>query len=158
MPDVAIREAAGLDTMPLRQLILRPGQPEEACVFPFDDDPKAKHVIAMRDEHLVGVGSILPEGRNGELSGNALRIRGMAVLPENRGEGIGEMILAALLDYACGDPAVGAVWCNARVPAKGLYERAGFAQIGEAFELPDIGPHVLLEVETSDLRDRPHAK
>ncbi len=158
MAEVIIRQAASQDTMPLRQLILRSEQPEASSIFPCDDHPKAKHVIAIRHKHLVGVGSILPEGRNGELSGKALRIRGMAVLPENRREGIGEMILDALLEYACGELAVGAVWCNARVPAKGLYERAGFVTIGEAFELPDIGPHVLLEVEISDLRDQPRAK
>jgi hypothetical protein len=36
------------------------------------------------------------------------------------------------------------VWCNARTPARGFYERAGFAVEGEEFELPEIGPHVLM--------------
>ena len=33
------------------------------------------------------------------------------------------------------------VWCNARTPARGFYERYGFVAEGEEFELPDIGPH-----------------
>jgi predicted GNAT family N-acyltransferase len=36
------------------------------------------------------------------------------------------------------------VWCNARTPARGFYERAGFAAVGEEFALPDIGPHFLM--------------
>lgn len=151
MADVIIRQAASQDTMPLRQLILRSGQPEASSIFPFDTHPKGKHLVALKDGCLLGVGSILPEGRDGELSKNALRIRGMAVLPGRRGEGIGGMILMALLEHACADPAIMTVWCNARVPARALYDRAGFRQIGEPFDLPDIGPHVLLEFNTADL-------
>jgi predicted GNAT family N-acyltransferase len=36
------------------------------------------------------------------------------------------------------------VWCNARTPAVGLYAREGFAIEGEEFELPEIGPHVVM--------------
>jgi hypothetical protein len=38
------------------------------------------------------------------------------------------------------------VWCNARTPAVGFYEKLGFSTIGEEFELPPIGPHYLMEI------------
>ena len=37
------------------------------------------------------------------------------------------------------------VWCNARMPARSLYERAGFKAISEEFDLPPIGPHLVME-------------
>jgi len=36
------------------------------------------------------------------------------------------------------------LWCNARTSASGFYTRLGFAVVGEAFELPGIGPHHLM--------------
>jgi hypothetical protein len=38
----------------------------------------------------------------------------------------------------------GILWCNARVPARGLYERGGLQQWGEVWEEPDIGPHIVM--------------
>ena len=39
------------------------------------------------------------------------------------------------------------VFCNARVPARSFYERAGFHACSEVFELPPIGPHLVMERE-----------
>jgi hypothetical protein len=36
------------------------------------------------------------------------------------------------------------VWCNARTPAVGLYERAGFAIESGEFEIEGIGPHFVM--------------
>jgi predicted GNAT family N-acyltransferase len=38
------------------------------------------------------------------------------------------------------------VWCNARTPARSLYERAGFTVASDEFELPEIGPHLVMEL------------
>jgi carboxymethylenebutenolidase len=38
------------------------------------------------------------------------------------------------------------VWCNARTPARTLYERAGFVVASEEFEPPNIGPHYRMEL------------
>jgi predicted GNAT family N-acyltransferase len=37
------------------------------------------------------------------------------------------------------------VWCNARVRARSLYERAGFTVVSEEFDVPEIGPHLVME-------------
>lgn len=132
-----IRAAA---TRPLRRTVLRPHQDEDAVVYAGDDDPVALHIGAMRGDGLVGVSSIAPD----PTAAGAWRVRGMAVRPDARGRGIGAGMLACLIAHA---DAAGAdlVWCNARVAAVRLYERAGFVAIGGVFDIPDIGPHVRME-------------
>ena len=53
-------------------------------------------------------------------------------------------MLGALLAHA---RAAGAtrIWAQVRAPARTLYARAGLAVVSEEFELPQIGPHVVME-------------
>jgi predicted GNAT family N-acyltransferase len=53
-------------------------------------------------------------------------------------------VLESLVRHAV-DRGASRVWCNARTPARSLYERAGFSVVSEEFELPDIGPHLVME-------------
>jgi ribosomal protein S18 acetylase RimI-like enzyme len=121
-------------TRPLRQAVLRPHQTLDELAA--HEAPEAYAVGAFEGDALIAVGFVVPEGEPGEW-----RIRGMATLEEARGRGAGGAILAALVSRA---EAGGAsrVWCNARVRAISLYERAGFRVESEAFEPPEIGPHV----------------
>jgi hypothetical protein len=41
------------------------------------------------------------------------------------------------------------VWCNARIAARTLYERAGFQATSEEFNVPEIGPHYVMELRLS---------
>ena len=77
------------------------------------------------------------------------QVRAMAVAPGQRGRGVGRAVLDALLAHvdAAGG---GTVWCNARVPAQAFYERAGFTVVGEPFDLPAIGPHVVMALRRPD--------
>jgi len=98
-------------------------------------------VGAFMDEELVGVGFVAPDGEPGEW-----RVRGMAVVPELRGRGAGGAILSALIEHARAAGAL-AVWANVRTPARSLYERRGMRVVSEEFELPQIGPHVVMRME-----------
>jgi uncharacterized protein (TIGR02453 family) len=69
----------------------------------------------------------------------------MATAPHARGRGAGTAVLDALVRHAAGRGAT-SVWANARTPAVSLYERAGFTVASAEFELPDIGPHVRVEL------------
>ncbi len=136
------------DVRPLRQRVLRPHQRAAELVFPGDLEAEALHLAARLGEggRIVGVASWLPEGPDlPELAAarRPVRLRGMATAPELRGTGIG----AALLEEGATRLAatgVDLVWCQARVAARGFYERHGFAAHGEPFELPEIGPHVVM--------------
>jgi ribosomal protein S18 acetylase RimI-like enzyme len=130
------------ETRTLRQRILRPHQTVEEVAS--HERPGAYAVGAFDGNSLVAVGLIGREGEPGEW-----RVRGMATVPEARGRGAGTAILNALLDHARENEAT-AVWCNVRTQARGLYERAGLAVVSEEFELPDIGPHVVMRLALGD--------
>jgi GNAT superfamily N-acetyltransferase len=139
-------------TWPLRQEVLRPGRAVRDCVYPGEDDPTTAHGAALRradasgggDLVVLAVGVVLaepPPWDPGRADG--WRIRGMATRAAMRGQGLGRQVLDLLVGHVAGHGG-GLVWCNARTPALGLYERAGFAPRGEVFELPEIGPHQVM--------------
>jgi GNAT superfamily N-acetyltransferase len=136
---------------PLRQRVLRPHQTVAEQVYAGDDDPRAAHFAAYADEddgdgEPVGIASITPEPHPGDGGPGDFRVRGMATDPERgRGTGAGGALLLACLDHARAHGGT-RVWCNARTPARGFYERCGFAVEGEEFELPGIGPHYVMSV------------
>ena len=139
---------------PLRRAVLRPDQPVEHSVYPADDDPRSAHgavriapqvPVVDRDAtagDVVAVGTVLPEPPPWDPARIAgWRIRGMATRDEARRRGIGGVMLDALLSHVAVHGG-GLVWCNARIPAQGLYTRAGFVTRGEVFDIPGIGPHI----------------
>jgi ribosomal protein S18 acetylase RimI-like enzyme len=137
MSGVLLREISLADTRPLRHAVLRPHETIESLAA---HEPKDAFAVgAFQDGTLIAVGVMAPDGEPG-----AWRVRGMATALEARGNGAGSAILDALLRHAFAHGA-SRVWCNARTPALSLYERAGFRVISEEFELPEIGPHFVME-------------
>jgi GNAT superfamily N-acetyltransferase len=90
-------------------------------------------------DDLIAVGLIGPQGGPGDW-----RIRGMATVAHARGRGAGSAVLTALLDHAAAEGGRRA-WCNVRVNARWFYERAGFRVSSDEFDLPEIGPHLVME-------------
>lgn len=146
---VVLRRVEAAATRPLRRAVLRPHQEESALVYEGDDDPATLHLAAVIDDALVGVCCIAPDRSGPPSERDHWRVRGMAVLPEVRGRGIGTALLAGLLDHAR-EGGADLVWCNARVRAVTLYERAGFTATGGVFDIPDIGPHLRMERTEGD--------
>jgi GNAT superfamily N-acetyltransferase len=109
-----------------------------------DEAPEAFAVGAFEGEGLIAVGLVAPDGDPG-----SWRVRGMATAPHARGQGAGAAILDALLRHAT-DQGAHRIWCNARTPARSLYERAGLRVISDEFEVPQIGPHYVMELTVSD--------
>ena len=139
-----IRRIDATDTRPLRHAILRPNQPFEATVYPLDDEPASGHFGAFLGGRLVGVASVFNEDRPGDTDPRAWRLRGMATREDARGQGIGGALLQACLDYirAAGGTTL---WFNARTTTAAFYSRFGFVVQGEVFDIPGIGPHVIME-------------
>ena len=75
----------------------------------------------------------------------------MATREDARGQGIGALVLEAGLAYVAAEGGK-LVWCNARLPAVGFYERAGFKTRGDEWVEPRIGSHVVMwrGVETGE--------
>lgn len=144
MPTIKTHQINASETHALRHRILRPHQAPDECAFLHDADPDALHIGCFLDEQLIGVGSILPDPREKAAQPVSWRIRGMAVQEDVRGTGAGGRILQALIAYARAQALPAEIWCNGRANVKGFYERFGFVQQGDLFDLPHIGPHVLM--------------
>jgi GNAT superfamily N-acetyltransferase len=135
--DLRTRPVPVAETRVLRQAILRPHQTLAALAA--DEAEGTFAVGAFDGDALVAVGLVAPDGEPG-----SWRVRGMATAPDARRRGAGAEVLAALLRHAEAGGAT-RVWCNARIPARSLYERAGLRVVSDEFELPEIGPHVRME-------------
>jgi len=143
-------------TWPLRQEVLRPGRAVRDCIYPGEDDPRAAHGAALQrsaqqrsarpgaDFTVLAVGVVLPEAPSWEPDcDDGWRLRGMATRPGSRRQGLGGWVLGLLIGQVAARGG-GLLWCNARTPALGLYERTGFVTRGDVFELPEIGPHQVM--------------
>jgi ribosomal protein S18 acetylase RimI-like enzyme len=140
VPGLAVRPVSLAQTRALRHAVLRPHQTVEELAA---HEPANAFAIGMFEgDDLVAVGFVGPGGGPG-----AWRVRGMATAPHARGRGAGTAVLDALVRHAVAQGAT-RVWCNVRTPARSLYERAGFTVASDEFELPEIGPHVLMELTT----------
>ena len=79
-------------------------------------------------------------GNDKEGQGTSIRLRGMAVEPRFQKSGVGSVLLLYGLD-AMRSLGANVVWCSARTGVLPFYERHGFIVTGEAFDIPDAGPH-----------------
>lgn len=141
---ITVRRVAVEETYPLRAKVLRNGGPPEAARVPGDDGPEVATYAALDgDGSLIGCVGLFPEAcpELAEHPGKGWRIRGMATADGWRGKGVGAEVLQAALDHVAARGG-GLVWCNARTPAAAFYARAGFVEIGEPWDDPEIGPHV----------------
>jgi GNAT superfamily N-acetyltransferase len=109
-----------------------------------DEGPESFAVGAFEGKDLISVGLVAPDGYPG-----SWRVRGMATAPAARGQGAGTALLEALLQHAT-DQGAHRIWCNARTPARSLYERAGLRVTSDEFEIPDIGPHYVMDMTVND--------
>tara|TARA_R110001592_G_scaffold220342_1_gene475010 strand:- start:283 stop:720 length:438 start_codon:yes stop_codon:yes gene_type:complete len=135
-----ISRVSASEVYPIRQQVLRPDLPPESAIFPGDDLESTWHMGAFEEGSLVGVVSLYPEGPAEYDMDDAWRLRGMAVLPEHHGRGLGSKLLQACMAYASAHGGK-ALWCNARIGARPFYELRGLSIEGEAFDIPGIGPH-----------------
>lgn len=144
---VRVEEVTAAETHDVRRLVLRGGKADSVVEFPGDDVAGALHLAAFDGPGpMVGVASFFPSPYMDWA--DAYQLRGMAVLPELQGTGVGSVLLAEGVARlrALGVPLV---WANGRDSALGFYERHGWKVVGDGFEYgPMALPHhvVLLEL------------
>jgi GNAT superfamily N-acetyltransferase len=138
------------DTLALRQAVLRPHQTIDEVGLPGDDDPTTAAFAAVdATGELLSVARVtlepapFPTGGLSPAGTPEWRLRGMATKPDVRNRGVGSAVLRAIITFV-GAQGGGLLWCNARVPAVGLYLRAGFTTHGDEWVDPDIGPHLVM--------------
>lgn len=138
---IEVKRIQAAETRPLRHAVLRAGKPFETTIWPGDDAPETVHFGLYAGGIPQGVVSLYPHAPEQCVDGGeAWQLRGMAVLPECRGQGYGGQLMNACKAFLQARPNA-FVWCNARASAAGFYEKSGFLRQGEAFDLPGIGPH-----------------
>ncbi|MGH9096717.1 MAG: GNAT family N-acetyltransferase [Acidimicrobiales bacterium] len=137
-------------TLALRQAVLRPYLTIDEVGLPDDDDPSTAAFAAVDAAgEMLSVARVTLEAPTFPTEGLASagtpewRLRGMATQPGARNRGVGSAVVRAIIAYV-GAQGGGLLWCNARVPAVGLYRRAGFTTYGEEWLDPDIGPHIVM--------------
>lgn len=128
-------------TASLRQRVLRPHQTVAELVA-APPSPGTVAFAGFVSGAVVGSALVMPDPfPDRPAVPGAWRVRGMATDAGHRGEGVGSAVLQTAIDYA--RTAGGElVWCNARVAARGFYQRAGFAATGPEFDEPNIGRHI----------------
>ncbi|MEM6543745.1 MAG: GNAT family N-acetyltransferase, partial [Pseudomonadota bacterium] len=103
-------------------------------------DEDAVHVIARQGGTAIGCGRLLGDGRIGRL----------AVLGDYRGQGLGALLLGAILKLARGRGDL-RVYLHAQTHALKFYGNAGFSAVGDEFIEAGI-PHRHMEL-MFDYRD-----
>jgi GNAT superfamily N-acetyltransferase len=144
VPEVSAIEVVELPaeaTHALRREVLRRGRPDQDVNFPEDHLDAAFHLGARgNDGSLLGVASFSPNETEHRAGKVAYQLRGMAVLDEYQGFGIGRR----LLDEAAArlrERGVEVLWANGRDSALGFYERWGMEVVGDVFVTPSGIPH-----------------
>ncbi|HEX4427725.1 MAG TPA: GNAT family N-acetyltransferase [Frankiaceae bacterium] len=126
-------------TYALRREVLRPGKSWDELALPGDREHSTGHFAAYLEHEVVGVATVFEEP---EADGPGVwRLRGMAVDPAVRGQGVGSAIVERVRDFVTRSGG-GLLWCNARVSAEGFYRSLGFVAVSEPWDDPEIGPHV----------------
>jgi predicted GNAT family N-acyltransferase len=143
---IEIKEIASQETVPIRSRILRPGQDLSACIYPHDDDESTFHLGAYIKDEMVCIVSFYKEAHPEFKEANQYRFRGMATLEEFRKKGAATAILRYAFDKLTVQKTE-LVWCNARINALGLYQNLGMEICSDEFDIPGIGPHLLLKLK-----------
>jgi len=142
LPEHTIRRITAEETHAIRRAVLRPGRPAEETVYPGDEQATTIHLGAFFGTRLTGVATLTREPCPWQGQDEDWRLRGMAVVGEERGRGVGGTLMTRAISEA-GRAGGRVLWCHGRTTARSFYERHGLQARGEEFESPQTGPHYL---------------
>ncbi|MFL6428203.1 MAG: GNAT family N-acetyltransferase [Acidobacteriaceae bacterium] len=145
---IVIQRIAARDTIPLRDIVLRPGLPPGGSHYRGDDASDTLHlgVYASRDNTLVAVATLCREPMPGEDSATSWRLRGMAILPEYRGNRLGKQLAHRCITYAAEQGGT-LVWCISRIATAPFYRALGFTESGDTFSLPQYSDALYIRMQ-----------
>lgn len=137
---IEVRKTTAVAVRELRSRLLRPHQKPCELVYVGDNFTDTLHAGAFEGETLVGIATISHQPPPDSDDPQAWRLRGMAVIPELRGQGVGGRVFELCREHILQHGGK-TIWATARVPALKFYARFGFEPVGEQFEFPQTGPH-----------------
>jgi predicted GNAT family N-acyltransferase len=130
----------------LRRVVLKKNQPDSEFFYPDDDSETTFHGGLFFDNQLIAVASMFKQKHPLKDLENSWRLRGMAVSHKYQRNGYGNKVLEFCIKNIKNSNAK-ILWCNARLEAVGFYEKYGFKIVSDLFEIQNIGPHYVMEIE-----------
>jgi GNAT superfamily N-acetyltransferase len=146
-----LRRASPDEIVDLRWRILRAGLPRDAAMFPGDEAETSFHYAAIENHNASCGGNGASGARvvscatihlNEWESEPAYQLRGMATEADCRSFGLGRRLLELAEADVQKQTPIRLLWCNARTPALGFYQKQGWQVRSDVFEIPTAGPHV----------------
>ena len=127
----------------LRHQVLRIGKPITTCHFEGDQNLSTFHFGIFINQEAIACVSMLKKNHPSIDDKKAYQLRGMAVLPEFQGQKIGKLLLRKAEQHLA-QLDIETIWCNVRTSAIRFYEKNQYLQIGDPFQIPEVGSHVLM--------------
>ena len=138
-----VKSIQARETYAVRHPVLRQGRPLASCAFSGDDLRNTLHLGGYYQGRLAAVATFLPQDHPEWNTSPTYQLRGMAVLREFQGKGLGLRILK-YGEQALIERGVEVLWMNARINAVPFYEKQGYHKRGTEFEIAGIGPHYVM--------------
>lgn len=131
------------ETYLVRQKELRQGKPIETCMFNGDELSTTFHMGYLINNEIIGVVSAFLNNSVDFEYDNQYQIRGMAVLSEYQNKGIGKKLFLEMEQFLI-KRNINFIWFNARLIAVPFYKSLNCVEVGNQFEIEDVGPHFLI--------------
>lgn len=145
MSQLKVKFISGNECVDLRHRILRPGQPVENCIYAGDDAATSFHLAVVTTENkIICNGTFMQEGHK-EFPEAKLpyRLRGMATDSNFQKKGLGRMIIE-VAEVELKKRNCDLLWFNGRTSAEGFYQKLGYTNIENIFDIPLAGPHKIM--------------
>ena len=124
----------------LRHKMLRQGQNFSTTSYDRDNEKDTFHLGVVLENNIVSCSTFYPEQTDKIPSKNAYRLRGMATDSSYLRKGYGDQIMQEAFQILKSKEC-DLLWCNARLIAVPFYQSVGFQEVGELFDISEIGPH-----------------
>jgi predicted GNAT family N-acyltransferase len=145
MLSIKTTEASAI--LKVRLDILRKGMTLDDCHFSGDNNPESIHFAALDNDKIIGCCTLTVNPQSA-IKNSYYQLRGMAVLDNYQGMGVGQKLLHAAEAklIKLGNKVL---WFNARTSAVGFYQKYGYQVLGNEFEIEGVGPHYKMFKEIS---------
>ena len=128
------------DIRPLRHKMLRQGKEFSTTSYNRDNQESTFHLGVFVGNGIVSCATFYPENTDKVHAKNAYRLRGMATDINYSRNGYGMKIMTKAFNILK-NRNCDLIWCNARLLAVSFYHSVGMKEIGDLFDISDIGPH-----------------
>lgn len=132
------------DTYAVRNEVLRPGRPVTECHFSGDTAKGTFHLGIFKKDQIIGVASFMKNSNPFFTPIAQFQLRGMAIKEQFKGKGLGSLLLKEgeiNIKKKYQEPLI---WFNARVTAVEFYNKHGYKNFGEKFDIPGVCEHIVM--------------